>query len=250
MFEYIKLEMRRTLRDASFVIFGIGMPVLMYLLFTNIGGAGNGDDWKVQSMIGMAAYGALGSALGVGTGVASDKSIGWLRQMRIAPLAPTRVVTGRAISGSVTVLPGILAVFLSGALINGVRLDAWQWGVLTLLLWIGALPFTMLGLGNGYRLSAQATGVVNVACLMGLAILGGLWFPVSAFPAGCATSPSTPDPPLRRPRLGHLAGPRPGCGHHRADGSLAGGLRFVRRGFLPSVRADRVSAGHRDRVSS
>ncbi|MCX5382751.1 ABC transporter permease [Streptomyces sp. NBC_00083] len=182
MVEYIKLEMRRTLRDASFVIFGIGMPVLMYLLFTNIGGAGNGDDWKVQSMIGMAAYGALGAALGVGTGVASDKSIGWLRQMRIAPLPPTKVVTGRAISGSVTVLPGILAVFLSGALINGVRLDAWQWGALTLLLWVGALPFTMLGLGNGYRLSAQATGVVNVACLMGLAILGGLWFPVDAFP--------------------------------------------------------------------
>ncbi|MEU9101250.1 ABC transporter permease [Streptomyces sp. NPDC048361] len=187
MFEYIKLEMRRTLRDASFVTFGIGMPVLMYLLFTNIGGAGNGDDWKIQSMVGMAAYGALGAALGVGTGVASDKSIGWLRQMRIAPLTPTKVVTGRAISGSVTVLPGILAVFLSGALINGVRLDAWQWGALTLLLWIGALPFTMLGLGNGYRLSAQATGVVNVACLMGLAILGGLWFPVTAFPGWLRT---------------------------------------------------------------
>ncbi|MER0445345.1 ABC transporter permease [Streptomyces sp. Edi4] len=182
MIEYIKLEMRRTLRDASFVIFGIGMPVLMYLLFTNIGGSGNGDDWKVQSMIGMAAYGALGAALGVGTGVASDKSIGWLRQLRIAPLAPAKVVTGRAISGSVTVLPGILAVFLAGALVDGVRLDAWQWAALTLLLWLGALPFTMLGLGNGYRLSAQATGVVNVACLMGLAILGGLWFPVTAFP--------------------------------------------------------------------
>ncbi|GHB25650.1 ABC transporter [Streptomyces xanthochromogenes] len=183
MFEYIKLEMRRTLRDASFVTFGIGMPVLMYLLFTNIGGGQSGDaEWKVSSMVGMAAYGALGSALGTGTGVASDKAIGWLRQMRIAPLPPTRVVTGRAISGSVTVLPGILAVLLAGALINGVRLDAWQWAALTLLLWIGALPFTLLGLGNGYRLSAQATGVVNVACLMGLAVLGGLWFPVSAFP--------------------------------------------------------------------
>ena len=87
--------MRRTLRDASFVVFGIGMPVLMYLLFTNIGGGQNsGADWKVSSMVGMAAYGALGSALGTGTGVASDKAIGWLRQMRIAPLRPTRVVTG------------------------------------------------------------------------------------------------------------------------------------------------------------
>ncbi|WP_405781188.1 ABC transporter permease [Streptomyces sp. NBC_00859] len=183
MLEYVKLEVRRTLRDAGFVIFGIGMPVVMYLLFTNIGPSDSDSAaWRVTSMVGMAAYGALGAALGVGTGVASDKSLGWLRQLRVTPLPPSQVVLGRAISGSVTVLPGILAVLLAGALVNGVRIDAWQWAVLTLLLWIGALPFTLLGIGNGYRLTAQTTGVVNVACLMGLAIVGGLWFPVDAFP--------------------------------------------------------------------
>ncbi|MEV8564430.1 ABC transporter permease [Streptomyces sp. NPDC051322] len=184
MLEYITLEVRRTLRDAGFVIFGIGMPVMMYLLFTNIGATGDADSdaWKITSMVGMAAYGALGAALGVGTGVASDKAIGWLRQLRVTPLAPSKVVLGRAIAGSVTVLPGILAVLAAGALINGVRLDLWQWAALTLLLWAGALPFTLLGIGNGYRLTAQTTGVVNVASLMGLAIVGGLWFPVDAFP--------------------------------------------------------------------
>ncbi|MFJ5288682.1 MULTISPECIES: ABC transporter permease [unclassified Streptomyces] len=183
MLEYVKLEVRRTLRDAGFVIFGIGMPVVMYLLFTNLGPSSpDSAAWRVTSMVGMAAYGALGAALGVGTGVASDKTIGWLRQLRVTPLPPSQVVLGRAVSGSVTVLPGIVAVLLAGALVNGVRLDAWQWAVLTLLLWVGALPFTLLGIGNGYRLTAQTTGVVNVACLMGLAIVGGLWFPVDAFP--------------------------------------------------------------------
>lgn len=89
---------------------------------------------------------------------------------------------GRAISGSVTVLPTILTVLLAGGLLNGVRLDAWQWITLALLLWIGALPFTLLGLGNGYRLTPQGTGVVNVACLMGFAIVGGLWFPLELLP--------------------------------------------------------------------
>ncbi|MFF1834984.1 ABC transporter permease [Streptomyces sp. NPDC058231] len=185
MLRYIVLEIRRTLRDGAFMIFGIGMPVLMYLLFTNLGGGGGKYEaaWKVASMVGMAAYGALGAAMSIGTGVASDKSLGWLQQLRITPLDPSRVVAGRAISGSVTVLPTILAVELAGALINGVRLELWQWLVLTFLLWIGALPFTLLGLGNGYRLTPQATGVVNVACLMGFAIVGGLWFPLSEFPS-------------------------------------------------------------------
>lgn len=158
MYRYIVLETRRTLRDGTFLIFGTGMPVLMYLIFTNIGGGDGVDGWKTASMVGMAAYGALGSAMSIGTGVASDKSLGWLQQLRITPLSPTHAVVGRAISGSVTVLPTILTVLLAGGLVNGVRLAAWQWAALVLLLWIGALPFTLLGLGNGFRLTPRAPG--------------------------------------------------------------------------------------------
>ncbi|MEV0782532.1 ABC transporter permease [Streptomyces sp. NPDC050423] len=182
MFQYIVLEIRRTLRDGFFLIFGTGMPVMMYLLFTNIGGGEGVDGWKTTAMVGMAAYGALGSAMSIGTGVSSDKSLGWLQQLRVTPLSPSQAVVGRAISGSVTVLPTILTVLLAGGLLNGVRLDAWQWAALVLLLWIGALPFTLLGIGNGYRLTPQGTGVVNVACLMGFAIVGGLWFPLELLP--------------------------------------------------------------------
>jgi len=182
MVRYIVLEVRRTLRDGFFLVFGTGMPVMMYLIFTNIGGGSEVDGWKTASMVGMAAYGALGSAMSIGTGVASDKSLGWLQQLRVTPLAPSHVVVGRAVSGSVTVLPTILTVLLAGALVNGVRLDAWQWIALVLLLWVGALPFTLLGLGNGYRLTPQGTGVVNVACLMGFGVVGGLWFPLELLP--------------------------------------------------------------------
>ncbi len=211
MTAYIKLEIRRTLRDPGFVVFGIGMPVLMYLLFTNVGRAAEADGatWRVFAMVGMAAYGALGAAISIGTGVASDKALGWLRQLRVTPLDPKRVVLGRAISGSVTVLPAVLAVLAAGAVVNGVRLDAWQWAALTLLLWLGALPFTLLGLGNGYRLTPQTAGLVNMACLMGFSLLGGLWFPTELFPGRCARSPSTPGPPLRGPRLVHAEGSAP-----------------------------------------
>ncbi|MEV6265252.1 ABC transporter permease [Streptomyces sp. NPDC051784] len=181
MFPYILLEIRRTLRDPSYLIFGAGMPVMMYLLFTNLGG-GEEHDWAAASMVGMAAYGALGSSMAIGTGIASDKSLGWLRQLRITPLSPGRAVAGRAVSGSVTVLPAVAAVLLAGALVNGVRLGVWQWAALVLLLWAGSLPFTLLGIGNGYRLTPQGTGVVNVACLTGFAVIGGLWFPLELFP--------------------------------------------------------------------
>lgn len=181
---YVRLEVRRALRDPGFLIFGAGMPVLMYLLFTDIGQGANPDSaaWKVSSMVGMAAYGALGAALGTGTGIAEDKQLGWLRQLRITPMRPRQVVLGRAVAGSVTVLPTLLLVLAAGGLLNGVRLAVWQWPALVVLLWAGALPFTLFGIGNGYRLTAQTTGVLNVGCMMGLAIIGGLWFPLDVFP--------------------------------------------------------------------
>ncbi|MFZ3474424.1 ABC transporter permease [Streptomyces sp. 4.24] len=177
---YVRLEVRRALRDTGFVSFGIGMPVVMYLLFTHLGTAD--PAWKTASMVAMAAYGALGAALSTGTGVAEDKGAGWLRQLRVTPMTPRQVVAGRALTGSVVVLPAIAAVLAAGGLVNGVRLEAWQWAAVALALWLGALPFTLLGMGNGYRLTAQTTGLVNLACNLLLSIVGGLWFPVELFP--------------------------------------------------------------------
>ncbi|MEV6696814.1 ABC transporter permease [Streptomyces sp. NPDC051453] len=199
MIDYLRLEVRRTLRDTMFVIFGVGMPVMMYLLFTNLGE--NDPEWKTISMVGMAAYGAVGSALSTGGGVAEDKTIGWLRQLRVTPMTPRQVVAGRALTGSVTVLPSIAAVLVAGGLINGVRLDVWQWAAVALLLWLGSIPFTLLGLGNGYRLTAQTTGVANMVCNLGLSVLGGLWFPIALFP-GWLQSVSSYTPTNRFAQLG------------------------------------------------
>nr|WP_225804761.1 ABC transporter permease [Streptomyces sp. NK15101] len=181
MTEYVRLEVRRTLRDTGFALGTVAVPVMMYLLFTNLGGQ-NEEGWKAASMVGMAAYGALGAALSIGTGVAEDKGSGWLRQLRITPMSPHQVVTGRALTGSVVVLPSIVGVLLAGGLVNGVRLAAWEWAAVALVLWLGSLPFTLLGIGNGYRFTAQTTGVANIAGNLGLAVLGGLWFPVGLFP--------------------------------------------------------------------
>ncbi|MEU4104337.1 ABC transporter permease [Streptomyces tanashiensis] len=200
MTEYVRLEVRRTLRDTGIVIGTVAVPVMMYLLFTNLGGQ-NEEEWKTASMVGMAAYGALGAALSVGPGVAEDKSSGWLRQLRITPMTPRQVVTGRTLTGSVVVLPAIVGVLLAGGLVNGVHLAAWQWTAVALTLWLGSLPFTLLGIGNGYRLTAQTTGVVNIACNLGLAVLGGLWFPVSLFP-GWMRSLSAYTPTNRFAELG------------------------------------------------
>jgi len=97
--------------------------------------------------------------------------------------------------------PAIAAVLAAGGLVNGVRLDVWQWAAIAVLLWLGSLPFTLLGLGNGYRLTAQTTGVANMVCNLGLSVVGGLWFPLALFP-GRLRSLSAYTPTNRFAQLG------------------------------------------------
>src|SRR5262245_12289408 len=156
MIGYLRLELMRVLRDGTFLMFGIGMPVAMYLLFSNLGLApGDHHDAGLFVMVSMAAYGGMGAALNNGAGLAEDRTRGWLRQLRLTPLDPAAVVAAKALTGIVVVVPAVTAVLAAGRLINGVELGIGQWAALVGLLWLGTLPFALLGLGNGYLLSGQ-----------------------------------------------------------------------------------------------
>jgi ABC-2 type transport system permease protein len=181
MFAYLVLEVRRALRDGG-NIFGIGMPVLLYLLFSNLGVDGDKTEAHLTLMIGMAAYGGIGAALGNGSTVATDKALGWLRQLRITPLSPADAVMARVLAALALVLPPIAAVLAAGALVNGVSLSGGQWAAIGLLLWLGTAPFALLGLGNGYHFSSSHANLANIGCNIVFAVIGGLWIPTEGFP--------------------------------------------------------------------
>jgi ABC-2 type transport system permease protein len=181
---YLWLELRRMLRTPGFLIFTLVMPLVMYLVFTNLGGL-TGQDHRVAAryaMVSVGGYGAIGALLNYASGVVGDRSIGWLRQLRLTPLSPLKVITGKAITGMVLALPPIAALCLAAVMINGVRLTAGQWLLVVPALWLGAAPFVLLGLGIGYLCSAQTVQPANFLAYFGFSLLGGLWLPIQTFP--------------------------------------------------------------------
>ena len=84
-------------------------------------------------------------------------------------------------------VPRITAVLLTGALVNHVPSPPGSGWPSIALLWAGTLPFSLLGLGNGYRLTGQTAAMANIATMMSLAIVGGLWVPVDGFPGWLRT---------------------------------------------------------------
>ncbi|MFC4913460.1 ABC transporter permease [Actinomadura gamaensis] len=187
LFPYVRLELLRLLRDPGYLIMTLVTPLTMYLVFTNLDlGGGAGRDGAVYSMVGMAGFGAIGAVMTNGVSIAEDKPLGWIRQLRLLPLAPSQAVVGRATCAMVAALPPIVAVCAAGALVDDVSLSPGRWVAVFLLLWLGISPLAVLGVGFGYLLTAQKAQMAGLVFYMGLSMLGGLWFPVAKMPSWLA----------------------------------------------------------------
>lgn len=186
MLSLLRLEIRRMLVDTRFLILMLALPIAMYLLFTNIFGNTppvNGLSEDVREMIAMAAFGAIGAALmATAPRIAVERTNGWLRQLRTMPISARTVITAKVLSAMVWGLPAIVLVDLTAVLDHGVRLPSWQWLAIGGLLWVGTAPFAALGTFLGYLTDGDTAFGVMFGIYLALAVLGGLWMPVSILP--------------------------------------------------------------------
>jgi ABC-2 type transport system permease protein len=192
---FIRLELRRILRDRRYIVLAIGFPVIFYLLYTGIlSGASAPSDaivgglpWATYFMVSMAAYGAIGASLSGSTALAAERASGWTRQLRVTPLAPSSYVVGKVVVSLLVTVPAVAAVVLAGTLIQHVTLPVGVAIQLLPTLAIGAVPFAALGILLGLTFDASSAQGATMLTYLGVAVLGGLWAPISSFPDGLAT---------------------------------------------------------------
>ena len=174
-----------TVKNWSFVLFSVGMPVALYLVFSQIFGGGpstDAYDYRIVIMVSMAAYGSLGAALSGGAQLAVERRSGWFRQLSITALPSQAFLWAKAAVIMLLVLPSIALVYLAGFIFGGVRLSAGHWLASLGLLWLALLPMTVLGIVIGLWAKAEAVQGVTTLVLLVMAMLGGLWFPAQLMP--------------------------------------------------------------------
>ena len=173
-----------TVKNFAFVVFAVGMPLVLYVVFSQTF-AGSGPDAGLVSamiMVSMAAYGALGAAMSGGAQLATERRSGWFRQLSVTTLAPREFLLAKAGVVMVLVLPSLLLVFGAGYLLGGVRMPAHVWLASLGLMWLALIPLAILGIVIGLWVKAEAVGGVTTLVLLLLAMLGGLWLPTEMMP--------------------------------------------------------------------
>ena len=192
---FVSFEVRRTLRNRRYLFFAIGFPVVFYLLYTGVLSGDTADPkatiagipWRTYFMISMATYGAIGASLSGAVLIAQERASGWVRHLRVTPLPPAAYVMGKLIVASLATIPAIAVVLAAGVVVVGVDLPALSWPELLAVLVLGSLPFAALALLLGYLFTADAAQGAMTITFFGLAILGGLWAPITTFPDTLAT---------------------------------------------------------------
>ena len=176
---YLRLELLLTYRNTRYLIFTLGIPVVLFLV---IGGAFEGSVFGISGqtwyMINMATFGAFGAVLGVGARIAVERDAGWNRQLRLTPLPPQGYVIGKVVVGMLLALPSLLLVCAAGRLTGDVELSGVQWAQVIGLGWLAVLPMAAVGVGLGYLARGDTAQAVNGGVVMMMSMFGGVWFPV------------------------------------------------------------------------
>lgn len=183
----VKLEILRALRNRKFMFFSVVYPPVLYLLIAGSTGGqempGTGLDTSLYYMVAMAAFGAMTAVLvGNSERIAKEREQGWVRQLRLTALPGRGYVASKIAAAATVSLPSIVLVLAVGATVNGVRLAAWQWISVALCSWAGSFVFAALGVAIGYLATGDAVRPITMLFYFGLALLGGLWLPMSSLP--------------------------------------------------------------------
>ena len=180
-----KYEFLKLIRTKVFSLSVIGFPLMFYVLFglTNRGQQMGGMDAAKYMLAGYCCFGMIGAALfGIGVGLASERSQGWLELKRSSPMPAMAYLIAKCITAQAFGIIIVAILSSMGVLFGGVRLSLTEIALMLGMTLVGTVPFAAMGLLIALLVPANAaSGVVNLIYLP-MSFMSGLWIPINLLP--------------------------------------------------------------------
>ncbi len=174
-------ELRKTFRSPEFVIPTLALPTCFYLLFGIMLSRGGAAETLLATY---GVFAVMGPAIfGFGAGVATERERGWLDIKRVSPAPAWSYIGAKLLATVVFAVFALLPIYVAAATLGGVALERSAWLGLLVTHLLAVFPFSLLGLALGFRFGANAAVAMSNLCFLSLAVLGGLWFPITLFPS-------------------------------------------------------------------
>jgi ABC-2 type transport system permease protein len=180
---YTRYEVQRAFRQRRFLIFSLGFPLVLYFVIASPNRnthdfQGTGISLPLYYMAGLVSFGTMVSMISTGARIASERQVGWTRQLRVSPLSTRAYFRAKVLTAYALAALTIVALYAAGAVL-GVRLAAGEWLAMTGLILVGLMPFAALGILLGHLVTVEAVGPLVGGLASLLALISGTWFPVT-----------------------------------------------------------------------
>ncbi|EYT63778.1 hypothetical protein BIU95_08930 [Curtobacterium sp. MCBA15_007] len=188
---YVYLETKRQLRNVRAMVFTFAVPVIMLLVFGSAFGSQTDPTTRLQYLVvttlQMAAYGAMMAALSQAFAIVNERSIGWNRQLRVTPLSGWGFMVSKVIAAMAFAAVSIVITVLVATVGMHASLDPLRWFAAGFGIWCGVIPFALIAILIGQFAKPSFAQPLFMVVFMGMAILGGLWVPLSVMPEWMGT---------------------------------------------------------------
>lgn len=177
-----RAEVTKSRRMPEFALPTLLLPVVFYGLFGIMLSQGPGAAPYLMATFGV--FAALGPSLfGFGIGVATEREEGTLALKSVSPMPAFVYPASKLLMTIVFVLIVNAMIYALGVFAGGVSFTPTQWAGLFAVHLFAVIPFSLMGLFLGYTLKAQGAVAFANVLFFPLAVLGGLWMPISVFPS-------------------------------------------------------------------
>lgn len=185
LWAYFKFEMLLVSKKKSYLTLSIMLPLIFYIIFTamlDLPEAYETQFYKAY-MYSMATF-SLSSfcIMTFPLEMIEDNKIGWAKNLFKTPLTPKHYYAGKVLKLMCMFSVSIIALFLTGWLYKGVDMSVGEWIGSGLLLWLGSSMFLSIGVLIAQMKDMQKASAIANILYLGLALVGGLWFPTDQFP--------------------------------------------------------------------
>lgn len=184
MVSLMEMELILMKRQAAYYLLSIGLPSVFYLIFSGMMSGSHAPALVLQTyLFAMTVFSIMSSAFfSIPSTLQSDKTNNWQKLIQHSPVSMVEYYISKLFSALLTFLLSIIVVFSVGHFVRGVNMPMLDWLVIALILLVGSLVFIAMGVLVSLLPSAQLMSVVGNIVYMALAVLGGLWFPLTMFP--------------------------------------------------------------------
>ena len=179
----IGAELRILARNGEQLLLILGIPTLLLAFFSNVEilptGGQESVDFLIPGIIALAVMSTSMVSLGIATGF--ERSYSVLKRLGATPLGTWRLVLAKAVSVLVIEIVQVILLIATAAAF-GADLASLQLGKLAVVITLGTMGFSGIGLSLAGRLRGEINLAAQNALYLVLLLIGGVIFPLQELP--------------------------------------------------------------------